>query len=96
MEEKARRQLLHICGQMKYRSVVGNQWGFFEKMPYGRGLSALFYGPPGTGKTMAVQVIAKDLGLDLYRVDLSRMVSKYIGETEKNISALFDKAKHRM
>ena len=94
VEEKARRQLLHICGQMKYRSVVGNQWGFFEKMPYGRGLSALFYGPPGTGKTMAVQVIAKDLGLDLYRVDLSRMVSKYIGETEKNISALFDKAKH--
>ena len=94
VEEKARRQLLHICGQMKYRSIVGNQWGFFEKMPYGRGLSALFYGPPGTGKTMAVQVIAKDLGLDLYRVDLSRMVSKYIGETEKNISALFDKAKH--
>lgn len=94
VEEKARRQLTYICDQMKYRSIVGNQWGFFEKMPYGRGLSALFYGPPGTGKTMAVQVIAKDLGLDLYRVDLSRMVSKYIGETEKNISALFEKAKH--
>ena len=94
VEEKARRQLVYICDQMKYRSIVGHQWGFFEKMPYGRGLSALFYGPPGTGKTMAVQVIAKDLGLDLYRVDLSRMVSKYIGETEKNISALFEKAKH--
>lgn len=94
VEEKVKTQLSYICGQMKYRSLVGSQWGFFEKMPYGKGLCALFYGPPGTGKTMAVQVIAKELGLDLYRVDLSRMVSKYIGETEKNISALFEKARY--
>lgn len=94
VEDKVRTQLTYICGRLKYRSLVGNQWGFYEKMPYGRGLSALFYGPPGTGKTMAVQVIAKELGLELYRVDLSRMVSKYIGETEKNISALFEKARH--
>lgn len=94
VEEKVKTQLSYICGQMKYRSLVGSQWGFFEKMPYGKGLCALFYGPPGTGKTMAVQVIARELGLDLYRVDLSRMVSKYIGETEKNISDLFEKARH--
>lgn len=94
VEDKVRQQLSYICGQLKYRSIVGNQWGFFEKMPYGKGLCALFYGPPGTGKTMAVQVIARELGLDLYRVDLSRMVSKYIGETEKNISSLFEKASH--
>jgi SpoVK/Ycf46/Vps4 family AAA+-type ATPase len=61
-------------------------------MPYGRGISVLFYGAPGTGKTMAAQVIANELGLSLFRVDLSQMVSKYIGETEKNISGLFERA----
>lgn len=93
VEKEVRRQLDYICGQMKYRSIVGDQWGFHAKTPYGRGLCALFYGPPGTGKTMAVQVLAKELGLDLYRIDLSQMVSKYIGETEKNITSLFRKAK---
>lgn len=93
VEKEVRQQLDYICGQLKYRSIVGDQWGFHAKTPYGRGLCALFYGPPGTGKTMAVQVIAKELGLDLYRIDLSQMVSKYIGETEKNITALFRKAK---
>jgi SpoVK/Ycf46/Vps4 family AAA+-type ATPase len=83
----------YICAQVKYRNIVGEEWGFFEKTPYGRGISVLFYGPPGTGKTMAVQVIAAELGLELYRIDLSKMVSKYIGETEKNISALFERAK---
>lgn len=83
-----------ICNQLKYRSVVGEEWGFYKKTAYGRGICALFYGSPGTGKTMAVQVIANELGLDLYRVDLSQLVSKYIGETEKNISQLFQKAKN--
>jgi DNA polymerase III delta prime subunit len=94
VEDTVRKQMEYICAQMKYRHMVGSEWGFFDKMPYGRGLSALFYGPPGTGKTMAAQVIAKELGLDLYRIDLSEMVSKYIGETEKNISSLFEKARH--
>lgn len=93
VEEEARRQMEHICNQLKYRSVVADEWDFYRKTPYGRGLCALFYGPPGTGKTMAVQVIANELGLDLYRIDLSQMVSKYIGETEKNISQLFERAK---
>ena len=69
-------------------------WGFERRMPYGWGLRALFSGPPGTGKTMAAQVLARQLDLDLYRVDLSRTVSKYIGETEKNLARLFDEA-HR-
>lgn len=89
-----KREMHFICSQLKYRSVVGEEWGFYEKTAYGRGVCALFYGAPGTGKTMAVQVIANELGLDLYRVDLSQLVSKYIGETEKNISQLFHKAKN--
>lgn len=87
-------QMHLICSQLQYRNVVGEEWGFFKKTAYGRGICALFYGAPGTGKTMAVQVMANELGLDLYRVDLSQLVSKYIGETEKNISTLFKKAKN--
>ncbi len=93
-DEYVKRQMRYICNQIKYRNVVGEEWGFFEKTPYGRGVSVLFYGPPGTGKTMAVQIMAAELGLELYRVDLSKMVSKYIGETEKNITELFDRAKN--
>ncbi|WP_028510158.1 ATP-binding protein [Ruminococcus sp. NK3A76] len=89
-----KRKMMMICDQVKYRSVVNEDWGFRKKSPYGRGLCALFYGSPGTGKTMAVQVIANELGLDLYRIDLSQLSSKYIGETQKNISNLFNKAKN--
>lgn len=91
--EEQKQQMRIVCNQLKYRDVVGEQWGFHKKTPYGRGLSVLFYGPPGTGKTMAAQVMANELGLDLYRIDISQMVSKYIGETQKNISGLFQKAK---
>ena len=83
-----------VCDQIRYRGVVNEDWGFRKKSPYGRGLCALFYGSPGTGKTMAVQVMANELGLDLYRIDLSQLSSKYIGETQKNISSLFNKAKN--
>ena len=91
--EELKAQMRMVCDQMRYRAVVGEQWGFHKKTPYGRGLSVLFYGPPGTGKTMAAQVMANELGLDLYRIDISQMVSKYIGETQKNISRLFEEAK---
>lgn len=91
--EEQKRQMRMVCDQMKYRDVVGEKWGFYKKTSYGRGLSVLFYGPPGTGKTMAAQVMANELGLDLYRIDISQMISKYIGETQKNISRLFQKAK---
>lgn len=86
-------QLRYIENRLKYKNTVGGKWGFDRKVSYGRGVCALFYGPAGTGKTMAAKVLAKELGLALYRVDLSRMVSKYIGETQKHISALFERAK---
>ena len=87
-------QLLHsACSRLKSKYLVEDQWGFGRKSSYGKGLSLLFYGPPGTGKTMAAQVIARESGLELYRVDLSQIFNKYIGETEKNIGKIFDEAK---
>ena len=94
VSDEQKRRMKMICDQVRYRSIVNEDWGFRKRSPYGRGLCALFYGSPGTGKTMAVQVMANELGLDLYRIDLSQLTSKYIGETQKNISRLFDKAKN--
>ena len=91
--EEQKAQMRMVCDQMRYRAVVGAQWGFHKKTPYGRGLSVLFYGPPGTGKTMAAQVMASELCLDLYRIELPAVVSKYIGETEKNLEEIFEQAK---
>src|SRR5688572_1905577 len=85
-------QLMELCDQAEYRHVVFGDWGFESKLPFGRGLSALFSGPPGTGKTMAAQVVAGALGLDLHRIDLSQVVSKYIGDTEKNLRQVFEEA----
>ena len=83
--------LLHqIAAQVGQRNTVYEQWGFARRMNRGLGISALFAGESGTGKTMAAEVIANDLSLDLYRIDLSAVVSKYIGETEKNLRKLFD------
>ncbi|WNR44095.1 ATP-binding protein [Paenibacillus roseipurpureus] len=85
-------QLRNACNQVKYRGVVYSQWGFEKKLAYGKGLSMLFAGPPGTGKTMSAQVVAGDLQLELYKVDLSQVISKYIGETEKNLHEIFEEA----
>jgi SpoVK/Ycf46/Vps4 family AAA+-type ATPase len=85
--------LLHqISDQVRNRCKVYHDWGFQSKMNRGLGISALFAGESGTGKTMAAEVLANDLGLSLYRIDLSAVVSKYIGETEKNLRRLFDAA----
>jgi len=85
--------LLHqITDQVACRNRVYEDWGFREKMNRGLGINALFAGESGTGKTMAAEVIANALELDLYRIDLSSVVSKYIGETEKNLRKLFDTA----
>ena len=85
--------LLHqIADQVRSRSIVYQEWGFGQRMNRGMGISALFAGESGTGKTMAAEVIANDLRLNLYRIDLSSVVSKYIGETEKNLRRLFDAA----
>jgi len=74
----------------RQRRKLFDEWGFGRLMPTGRGLSALFHGPPGTGKTMAASIMAAKLGLELYRIDLSQVVDKYIGETEKNLARVFD------
>jgi hypothetical protein len=92
VDEARLEQLWEMCGQVRQRERVLGDWGFGAKLATGRGLSVLFSGPPGTGKTMAAGVIANELHLDLYRVDLSRVVSKYIGETEKNLSRIFAEA----
>ena len=76
----------------RYKPVLLEDWGFAAKLPYGRGVSAILAGPPGTGKTMVAQLLAHELGYDLYRIDLSQVVNKYIGETEKNLARIFEEA----
>ena len=84
--------LHQLTDQVQQRNKVYEEWGFARKMNRGLGINALFAGESGTGKTMAAEVIANDLRLNLYRIDLSAVVSKYIGETEKNLRRLFDAA----
>ena len=89
----ARKELLQaIPGHVLHAGRVLEDWGFAGRMPYGLGVAALFSGPSGTGKTMAAQIIAGSLGVDLLQVDLSKTISKYIGETEKNLDAIFEAA----
>ncbi len=75
-----------------YSNTVFEEHGYGKKMSYGKGLTALFWGPPGTGKTFISGLIARELGLELYRIELSQIVSKYIGETEQRLAQLFDEA----
>lgn len=84
--------LRDISIHLRQRTTVYESWGFAARSDRGLGISALFAGPSGTGKTMAAEVLANDLCLDLYRIDLSAVVSKYIGETEKNLARVFDAA----
>jgi SpoVK/Ycf46/Vps4 family AAA+-type ATPase len=84
--------LREVCAHVHHRQRVFAEWGFGGKIALGKGLSALFVGPSGTGKTMAAEVIAGELGLELFKIDLSCLVSKYIGETEKNLSRVFEEA----
>ncbi|MBN1399976.1 MAG: ATP-binding protein [Anaerolineae bacterium] len=90
---RAQLTTLHLmCTTVRQRPTVYGSWGFDRKLSLGKGLIALFAGPSGTGKTMAAEIIANDLGLDLYKIDLSAVVSKYIGETEKNLERIFSEA----
>ena len=84
--------LRQLAMHVRQRTTVFDTWGFGHKSSRGKGISALFAGASGTGKTMAAEVLAGELRLDLYRVDLSAVVSKYIGETEKNLRRVFDAA----
>jgi ATPase family protein associated with various cellular activities (AAA)/winged helix domain-containing protein len=89
---ETRRLLAAIASHVRHRAQVYDAWGFAAKSARGLGITVLFEGASGTGKTMAAEVLAHHLGLDLYRIDLSGVVSKYIGETEKNLAKLFDAA----
>ncbi len=86
------RTLRDISAQVRHRALVYERWGFAAKSSRGLGISALFTGVSGTGKTLAAEVLAAELELDLYRIDLSSVVSKYIGETEKNLRRVFEAA----
>ena len=85
-------RVIEFLNFARHRQAVMRDMGFGRKLAYGRGLSALFSGPPGTGKTMICTLLAKELGMELYRIDLSQVVNKYIGETEKNLGRVFDEA----
>ena len=94
IEKKSERLLRIAADRIRFRKKVYEDFGFGKKLPYGRGVAIVFYGPPGTGKTMAAQVFSHELGLALYRIDLSQISSKYIGETEKNLGEVFAAAKN--
>ena len=92
LPETHKQTLRQLAAQARYRMTVYESWGFAGKGRRGLGISALFAGASGTGKTLAAEVLAKELRLDLYRIDLSAVVSKYIGESEKNLKQVFDAA----
>lgn len=94
LPETQKNLMRRACGHIRYRHKVSARWGFQDRLNYGWGLSILFVGSPGTGKTMCAQVIARELNMELYKINLSQIVSKYIGETEKNLRALFTEAKN--
>ena len=83
-----------LCNFAKHRAALLEEWGWHKKLPYGRGVSAIMAGPPGTGKTMVAQLLARELGYDLYVIELAQVVNKYVGETEKNLGKVFDEAEN--
>ena len=92
LPKEKKEQLKEVKNYIKNKGVVYHDWGFDDKLSLGKGLNILFSGASGTGKTMAAEVIASALKLDLYKIDLSMVVSKYIGETEKNLNRIFKEA----
>jgi AAA+ superfamily predicted ATPase len=92
VDDEAAAELRAIIAAVRYRRTLFDTWGLGRVMPYGRGVHAIFSGPPGTGKTMGAAVVAATMGRQLFRIDVSQLVSKYIGETEKNIGRIFDAA----
>nr|WP_263018315.1 AAA family ATPase [Natronobiforma cellulositropha] len=92
LPETTARQLRDVATHIVERGTVYAEWGFGRRFGRGQGVVALFSGPSGTGKTMAAEILATDSGLDLYKIDLSSVVSKYIGETEENLERIFEEA----
>lgn len=95
LEETQKKNLKYACDRFRLRNRIGAQWEITKKNAYGNAVIVLMYGPPGTGKTMAAQVVANEVMTPLYRVDVSQIFSKYIGETQKNISRIFEEAQKR-
>jgi SpoVK/Ycf46/Vps4 family AAA+-type ATPase len=91
--DEVKDQVREVIEAVSAQQVVFREWGFGQKFNKGRGLSALFDGEPGTGKTLSAEIIAAELGLNLYRVNVANVVSKYIGETEKNLTRVFAEAR---
>jgi len=92
LADDTRNLIAALVGRIRHAHQVLDQWGYRKKIARGAGVAALFSGPPGTGKTMVAGLIARELDLELYQVDLSKVVSKWIGETEKNLARVFDAA----
>ena len=90
ISKSAKEILKNVCNQVIYKRKVFDEYGYEKKYPYGACVSVLFIGPSGTGKTMAATVVANMLGMELYQVDMSQIVDKYIGETEKKLKEVFD------
>ena len=95
LESSQKERLQAACDRYRLRNRIGKDWGISKKNAYGNAVILLMYGPPGTGKTMAAQAIANEVMTPLYRVDVSQIFSKYIGETQKNLSRIFDEAQKR-
>ena len=93
LPEPQKKLLRDACDQVLLHHQVYHRWGFEQKLAYGRGVSMIFYGPPGTGKTMGAQVIAGELAMELYKVDMAGVMSKYVGESEKKLGNIFEQAK---
>lgn len=93
LKESMKKTLELVIKRVNLKYQVGERCGLNKKLAYGKGVTVLLHGKPGTGKTMCAQVLAKELGMELYRVDISQLVSKYIGETEKNLAKVFNEAK---
>lgn len=93
LPSKDKKLLRDICNAVELRSLIMQDWNFKSRLPYGSGITVLFSGPPGTGKTMAAEVLANELKMELYKIDMSRIIDKYVGETEKHIREIFDLAK---
>ena len=95
LPDHSRDQVFACIERVRLSKQVYETWGFSKNMSYGKGVSMLFWGPPGTGKTMLAQAVANELGMELYRVNLPAVVSKYVGETEKHLNEIFEHAKGR-
>lgn len=94
LPDAQKRLIRQACAHVRYQHQVYSQWGFEKKVSYGRGVSILFAGAPGTGKTLCAQIMAKELNMEMFKINISQIVSKYIGETEKNLQAVFREARH--